>query len=525
MLSLLGYDSLVSFTVNGLPNGAIPVFSANPTLPSEGSILTIETDNVTEEGNYELEIIAIAPNADTAYRTVFFDIVNSDFSDFEPLFPENGSSGVSELPLFEWIGTPNANAYSIEIATNPIFGDSIIDSGTGITGTSYTPSIVLEKNKLYFWRISAYNECGSKYYEDIQAFHTETFECASYESNNVPVNISNVGTPTIESSLVIPIDGIINDLNVSQVKGNHDRVNHIDVSLISPANTEVELFGGVCVTSSSFDLGLDDEAPAQVGSQCPPFGVFKPEGSLSDFNGESSLGSWVLKISVNNADGVGGSLQEWSLQVCSNVSQNAPYLVVNDTLPVVPGEYRLITEEFLLSEDDDNTPSELTYTLVTIPQHGAIYFLGNELGIGDVFRQSSVNAGNVRYAHDGGPSEFDGFTFAVTDGEGGWFGTPKFVIEMDPDATTSTSEIVNSNEVFLFPNPAKELLNVRFKNPIEGKLNLSISNVHGQVVINTIFENIHQHLKMNIADLTSGIYFVQIRTGEQVFTKKVVIQH
>src|SRR5690606_4014066 len=153
MFPLLGYDSLVTFTVSGLPTGAIPVFSANPALPSEGSTLTIETDNITDEGIFELEIMAIAPNADTSSRTVFINMVNSDFSEFEPLTPVNGSSGVSESPTFSWVGTPNANTYSIEIATSPVFGNSIVDSKTGISGTTYTPSIVLEKSTLYFWRI------------------------------------------------------------------------------------------------------------------------------------------------------------------------------------------------------------------------------------------------------------------------------------------------------------------------------------------------------------------------------------
>ena len=522
MMSLLGYDSLVNFTVNGLPNGANPVFSSNPALPSESAVLTIETENIVDEGLYELEITAIAPNADTIQRTVFFDLVNSDFSTFQPLEPENGSSGVSELPTFSWEGTQNANGYSIEIATSPAFGNTIVDAASELTSTSYTPSIVLEKNTLYFWRIFAYNECGAKVYDEIQAFHTETFVCANYESVTVPMNISNVGTPTIESTIAIPSDGIINDLNVTKIKGNHDKVNHLDVSLISPSNTEVLLFADVCVTTSTFNLGLDDQAPTAI--TCPPIGVFQPQGSLADFNGESSQGTWTLKIAVNNPAGAGGVLQDWSLQMCSNVSQNAPYLVTNDTLFVIPGDFRLITNEFLLSDDDDSDPSDLTYTLVTIPENGAIYFLGNELGVGGTFRQSSIDAGNVRYVHDGGPSEFDAFTFAVTDGDGGWFGTPKFNIAMDADVISSNEEILVENEVFLFPNPTNDILNVRFKNPVDEKLNLIISNVQGKVINNLIYENFNQQLQVNTSNLTSGIYFVQIQTGEHVFTKKIVVQ-
>lgn len=522
MMSLVGYDSLVSFTVNGLPNGAVPVFSANPALPSEGSVLTIETENVTEEGIYEIDIIAIAPNADTAYRTTFFEIVISDFSTFAPLEPVNGSAGVSELPTFTWTGSPFADSYNIEIATNPVFGDSTVITASGITDTFYIPSATLEKTTLYFWRISATNDCGTKYYGQTQAFHTETFSCLDYESFNVPINISNVGTPTIESTLTVPVEGEINDLNVTKVKGNHDRVNHIDVSLISPVGTEVDLFGGVCLTTSIFNAGFDDEAPTTI--QCPPIGIYQPDGSLSDFDGENAQGIWTLKIAVNNTAGAGGVLEEWSLQLCASLSPTAPYLVKNDTLPVHPGDYRIITEEFLLSQDDSNPPENLTYTLVTIPQNGALFFLNNQLEVGQTFHQSSINAGNVRYAHDGGPAEFDNFTFAVTNGDGGWFGTPQFNIKMDENVMVGTEEPENDNEVFLYPNPANQILNIEFKNPVEGKLNVFISDVQGRMVGNSVFENVSRQFQLNMTDLSSGIYFVQIRTAEQVFTEKVIIQ-
>ena len=479
---------------------------------------------MTEEGIYQIDIMAVAPGADTSYRTTFIDVVISDFSAFAPIEPVNGSAGVSELPTFSWSASPYADAYNIEIATSPIFGDSIVDIAFELMDTFHTPSATLEKSKLYYWRISASNECGTKAYGQIQAFHTETFSCLDYESTNVPVNISNVGTPTIESTIVVPVEGVINDLNVKRLKGSHDRVNHIDVSLTSPQNTKVELFGNICVTSTTFNAGFDDEAPNPIGSACPPNGDFTPQEPLSSFDGENPQGIWKLEISVNNNDGAGGSLDDWGLQICANVSPSAPYLVTNDTMPVKPGDYRIITNEFLLSEDDNNPPGNLTYTLITIPENGAIFFQGNELGVGGQFRQSSIDAGNVRYAHDGGPSEFDNFTFAVENGEGGWFGTPQFNIKMDEDVMVSIENIEKENEVFLFPNPANNILNARFKNPVEGKLNVFISNVQGSIISNNVFEGVNQQLQLNTSELSSGIYFVQIRTGEKVFTEKVIVQ-
>src|SRR5690606_19846113 len=253
---------------------------------------------ITDQGLFEIEIVAIAPNADTVYRTTFFEIVVNDFSTFAPLTPANGSAGVSELPTFSWTGSPNAQTYAIAIATSPVFGDSTVVSTSGITDTFYIPSATLEKTTLYFWRVSAENICGSRTYEQIQAFHTETFACLSYQSQDVPINISNIGTPTIESTLAVSVEGVIDDLNVSKVRGTHDKVNHLDVSLISPNGTEVMLFSNVCITSTTFNAGFDDEAPTTI--QCPPVGVYKPQEPLSEFDGEDAQGIWTLRVKVNN---------------------------------------------------------------------------------------------------------------------------------------------------------------------------------------------------------------------------------
>ena len=198
---------------------------------------------------------------------------------------------------------------------------------------------------------------------------------------------------------------------------------------------------------------LDDEAPADI--QCPPTtgATFRPQGNLSDFNTLPATGTWTLRAKVTDELGAGGVIEEWGLQLCSNASTNAPFLVRNELMPLPPGQARQITDEFLLTEDEDNSPSELTYTIVTAPEHGTVLFQNVPVEVGMTFRQSSLNAGNVKYQHDGGPETTDGFTFAVEDGEGGWFGTPRFEIEIDPTVVVSTTELERAYEFSIFPNP------------------------------------------------------------------------
>ncbi len=524
-LSLLDYDSLVTFSVSGLPAGANAIFSSNPVTPADNATLTIETANIVDEGFFAIDITAIAQGGDTLVRPATFTIVLNDFSAVQPVSPANGSAAISELPTFTWDGSPNAFTYDIEIATNPSFAPGTIIETATTNLTTYTPTIVLDKNTLYFWRIRPKNVCGDGEYSVPQGFHTEVFVCSTHESTNVPLNISGVGTPVVESTLVINSQGEINDLNVTKLKGAHDWVEHIDAHLISPDGVEVLLFSDICGASTIFNLGLDDQAPSDI--QCPATTgqTFKPQGNLSDFNNEPATGTWILRVTVNNTDGTGGVIEEWMLELCSNSSANAPFLVTNDVLPLPPGANRAVTNDFLLSEDDDNGPDELTYTVVTAPQHGTLYFQTTPVEVGMTFRQSSINAGNVSYTHDGGPEVTDGFTFAVEDGEGGWFGTPRFEIEIDPDVVISTKDLDNRYAFDLFPNPAQNLLNLKFGNPLNEEIEVSISNVQGQILQQQMSENFTDLLQVNTSKLSNGIYFIYVKNNSgAIATERFVIQ-
>ncbi len=522
-ISLLDYDSLITFSVDGLPAGATPVFSTNPVTPSENATLTIDTENITDEGFFSIDIQAIAQGGDTLIRTVTFDLVINDFTAMAPVSPANGSSGNIESPEYTWQGTPNATEYEIQIASSPSFEASTIVETAITSNTSFNPTQILETSELYFWRIRAINECGAGEFTVPQAFHTEVFECSSFK-NEIPANISGIGTPTIESELVVNSQGEINDLNVTKVKGSHDLVQHLDVSLVAPDNTEVLLFSDICGVATVFNLGLDDEAPLEI--QCPPINgqAFKPQGNLSDFDDITATGIWKLKVTVNNNAGTGGQLEEWSIELCANASANAPFLVTNEVMPLPPGGTRQITDEFLLSQDDDNGPSELTYTVVTVPQNGTLFFQSTPLEAGMQFRQASLNAGNVRYTHDGSPEETDSFTFTVEDGEGGWFGTPAFEIVVDPDVIISTEELENKYEFSVFPNPAQNQLNLQFENPINESVEIYITNVQGQLLQSLVLDNILNTTTINTQNLTSGIYFIYVQNENVSATKKFVIQ-
>ena len=335
--SLLGFNDPVQLTITSpLPTGAIASFSNNPAIPTDGSQLTLDLSNVDSTGTFPLTIEALVAGVDTSYRTVFVKMISNDYSDFALESPADGLNGASELPMFSWFGSDAAQNYFIEIATSPTFNSNTIFASGTTADTFFAPLTQLDIDETYYWRVRPSNECGESAFTNIRSFHTISLNCNSYEDNTVN-NISSAGLPTVEHKINIPTGGEISDLNISKIKGVHDAIQHLDISLISPMGTELVLLSGACGNTSTFEFGLDDESPLTF--LCPPVGgsVFKSPVDLTFFNGQNPMGEWILKTTVNNTSGNGGAMQKFHLQICSSVSTNPPFLVRNDTMPLPSG--------------------------------------------------------------------------------------------------------------------------------------------------------------------------------------------
>ncbi len=136
---------------------------------------------------------------------------------------------------------------------------------------------------------------------------SNTEEYSSLSSETIPSN----GTRT--SNLVINDFGIIDDLNV-KVNISHEWNSELDVYLIAPDSTQVELFTDVGSSSDNFyDTILDSEASQSITEGTGPFtGSFRPEGNLDDLTGKDIRGTWQLEITDDGFIS-SGTLDSWSL--------------------------------------------------------------------------------------------------------------------------------------------------------------------------------------------------------------------
>ncbi|MEM8680867.1 MAG: proprotein convertase P-domain-containing protein [Planctomycetota bacterium] len=132
-----------------------------------------------------------------------------------------------------------------------------------------------------------------------------------YESDDVPVAIQDL--QTVRSDLTITDSGTILDVDV-QLNINHTWDEDLNVFLVAPDGTRVELFSDVGGNGNNFnDTILDDEAGTDIASGGAPFaGRYRPAGDLSDFDGMDIAGTWTLEI-FDDFQQDQGTLNSWCI--------------------------------------------------------------------------------------------------------------------------------------------------------------------------------------------------------------------
>jgi len=524
--SIAGFDQPVLLEItDGLPPNAQFDIQNNPVPPGEAALINFDMGDVTDDGLYEIGLRAIA-GTDTTYRSLFLNVVYNDFTAITLDGPVNGGADYGLLPTFTWADLPQADIYDFQLSTSPNFEPgTIIDEASDLVDVSYVPDVALEESTIYYWRVRPSNECGKGDFSLSNVFETFTTECESKDSPDVPINISGIGLPVIESEVVVLENGTISDVNIKNLSGVHNALADLRATLVSPAGTEVKLFENICGNVTTFSLDLNDQSPFDI--DCPPIGglAYKPQELLAAFIGENKLGTWKLRIEVINTLGTGGSLQSWAVEFCASITPEHPYLLENDTIYVKPSETRIIHNYELFAADNDNTAADLDVTIINDTGHGFVSKNGVQLGIGDTFKFTDINDEIITYTNTDPDAVYDFFTFTITDGQGGLFGTPRFNIVIDNDAVTEVGEVPFNNEMVLYPNPAKDQLNVNFQVPMSSDANVLITDVQGRMVAQQKVLRSSQQVQLDLSGFADGIYFLSVQSDKEVMTNRFVVQH
>ncbi|MBQ8760527.1 MAG: T9SS type A sorting domain-containing protein [Bacteroidales bacterium] len=130
-----------------------------------------------------------------------------------------------------------------------------------------------------------------------------------------------------------------------------------------------------------------------------------------------------------------------------------------------------------------------------------------------------VNRDGVQVAAQTGTSftetlEEGVYTYNVIARNGNKYSAPAFVA-VKVGTTIDVIEI-EDNKVVVYPNPATDVLNVK----VDTSFDATIYNYQGQVVM----RNYNSNGQINVAELSSGVYFLEVRTDDNVSVTKIVIE-
>ncbi|HRD54407.1 MAG TPA: zinc-dependent metalloprotease family protein [Flavobacteriales bacterium] len=155
--SLLGYSSAVTLGTTGLAGGLSASFSPNPVTPGGSSTLTISGTGNVAPGNYNFTLTATSAIGTKSLPLTLQVLASAGTVTL--LTPANGASGVSGGTPLTWNADANATSYAIQIATDAGMSN-IVETGNGLTATSYNTAVATQPLTTYYWRVQSSNACG-----------------------------------------------------------------------------------------------------------------------------------------------------------------------------------------------------------------------------------------------------------------------------------------------------------------------------------------------------------------------------
>jgi len=226
------------------------------------------------------------------------------------LLPENGAKDVDHgVVNFLWNTTASALYYTLQVSTDTLFTNKVIDLGDWIyAGVSHGGG--LEKSTQYFWRVNATNAYGTSEWSTTWTFTTE---------GEVPGGSSCPGLPTVTYSgktyNTVQIGTqcwLKENLNVgTRINGNTDQVsgNGIEKYCYNDIESNCTTYGGLYQWNEAMQYVTTEGAKGicPTGWHIPTLAEFV---ELYTFNNASANGFYALMAGYRTSSGIFNRLGE-----------------------------------------------------------------------------------------------------------------------------------------------------------------------------------------------------------------------
>ncbi len=310
VVGLNGFSEDVSLTID-TQDTDIEASSTEVTI-TPGNTSSIQFTNSGDGGEGNVRVVARAGELE---NTIDVGLLFLTAPQEAPslISPVDKATAVPLNGTLDWSNVDGNETYRLQVALDDQFEDLAI-SQTGLSINEFTVTSPLRSNTTYFWRVKAENICGTSRFSETNRFITVGNASNTYSASDLPIRISD--NATISSTIEVPDDFIVSDVNVSDLVISHTFIRDLRIQLQSPTGRVVTLIEQICAGDDDLDLSLDDEGNDNASIPCPPVdgGSYQPGNPLSAFDGAPSIGTWTLIVTDLARDDQ-GTLEAWSLQL------------------------------------------------------------------------------------------------------------------------------------------------------------------------------------------------------------------
>jgi subtilisin-like proprotein convertase family protein len=361
-----------------------------------------------------------------------------------------------------------------------------------------------------------------------------------------------VDNSTVTTTLEVTEDVTIMDLNVD-MNITHTWVGDLQITLESPSGTQALIFDGGadgCSGDNINDIYDDESANAlacQAGSgDAFPEADYMPSNPLSVFDGESTLGTWTLSVE-DTAGGDAGTIDTWGIIYEYEGTPTAAFPIIldeNGQATVDPLDLIADTIEAcgIATAAADITEFDCSdiggIILVTVfveltcpadqtvdPGAGSLFYeVPDYFATGEATATDNCTDPVVNTTQDppAGTLLADGVytvTCTATDDSGN-VATCEF--ELTVESVLGVDDNALDIAIAMYPNPAMNQVTISNSSSIVLE-KAAIYDVNGKLVMNVNLQDMQGEKVIDISQLASGVYMVQI-SGEQASVVKRLIK-
>lgn len=165
-------------------------------------------------------------------------------------------------------------------------------------------------------------------------------------------------------------------------------------------------------------------------------------------------------------------------------------------------------DEFLRFEDLGSGTWSLAFTATSDSQwDGQLWQNGSVNYTGQSFTQYAFSFGFT--------SNFTGTSYGVYLDD----------LQLTGAATTDLTEVDLNDSINIYPNPSNGIVNLGLSNNLSESVEISVSNIAGQVVYSNEFERVEENQKtIDLSELPKGLYTINVKTESGHMTQKLVIE-